>query len=138
MNESNSTKLILIVEDEAPSQEIYRDILESEGYDTQVAESAETALEWLSSNTPDLVLLDIILPQQSGIDVLRHIRESAMTKNTPVVVYSVINDQAKIDQALALGANDFTIKGETPAYEVLNKINTLLGVHPMSEKPAEE
>jgi len=138
MNNPTHNKRILIVEDEAPFQEIYSDILESEGYDTKIAESAEVALEWLESNTPDLVLLDIILPKQSGIDVLRHIRSTPTTQNTPVVVYSVINDKTKIDQALALGANDFTIKGETEAYEVISKVNTLLGVQPISEKTNQE
>lgn len=138
MNNATTSKRILIVEDEAPFQEIYSDILESEGYDTQVAESAEVALEWLKNNTPDLVLLDIILPNQSGIDVLRHIRSTPATQTTPVVVYSVINDKTKIDQALALGANDFTIKGETEAYEVISKVNALLGVQPISEKSNQE
>lgn len=124
-------KLILIVEDEQPFQEIYRDILESEGYETEIADDGDKALEWLEYNTPDLVLLDIILPKQSGLDILRHIRESTSTKNTPVVVYSVIDDKEYIDRALKLGANDFAVKGQTPAYDVLEKVNSLLGSPPI-------
>lgn len=124
-------KCILIVEDEQPFQEIYRDILESEGYQVEVVDDGDAALKWLEYNTPDLVLLDIILPKQSGFDILRHIRETTMTKNTPVLVYSVINDQEHIDMALSLGANDFAIKGQTPAYEVLEKVNELLGNPPL-------
>lgn len=124
-------KQVLIVEDELPFQEIYRDILESEGYEVKVAENGEVAIEFLEYNTPDLVLLDIILPKQSGLDVLRHLREATNTKNTPVVVYSVIDDREQIDRALKLGANDFTIKGQTSAYEVLEKVNELMGNPPM-------
>lgn len=134
----NHNKRILIVEDEVPFQEIYRDILESEGYETEVAGNGEEAIEWLEYNTPDLVLLDIILPKQSGLDVLRHIRDATSTKNTPVVVYSVIDDQEQIDRALKMGANDFTIKGQTAAYDVIEKINTLLGILPMQQDPAQE
>lgn len=131
MNMKNRNKLILLVEDEVPFQEIYRDILESEGYEVAVVGDGEEAVKWLELNTPDLVLLDIILPKQSGLDVLRHIRETTSTTNTPVVVYSVIDDQEQIDRALKLGANDFTIKGQTPAYDVIEKINTLLGIPPL-------
>lgn len=127
------TKQILLVEDEVPFQEIYRDILESEGYIVEIVGDGEAALEWLQYNTPDLVILDIILPKQSGLDVLRHIREATATKNTPVVVYSVVNDKEQIDHALKLGANDFTIKGQTPAYDVLEKVNALLGVPPLQQ-----
>lgn len=130
-------KIILLVEDEAPFQEIYRDILESEGYDIVIQESGEGALEWLEYNTPDLVLLDIILPKISGIEVLTHIRQTTVTSNTPVVVYSVIDDQAQIDQALQLGANNFMIKGQTAAYDVLAKVNELLGVPMMPKEQAD-
>jgi CheY-like chemotaxis protein len=130
----NQTKLILLVEDEAPFQEIYRDILENEGYEVEIMGDGEAALEWLEYHTPDLVLLDIILPKQSGLDVLRHIRETTATRNTPVVVYSVIDDKEQIDHALKLGANDFTIKGQTPAYDVLEKVNSLLGVPPLAKE----
>lgn len=128
------TKQILIVEDELPFQEIYRDILESEGYEVHVAEDGELAIEYLAMNTPDLVLLDIILPKQTGLDVLRHMREVTHTKNIPVVVYSVIDDREQIDKAMKLGATDFTIKGQTSAYEVLEKVNELLGNPPMSQQ----
>lgn len=127
-------KIILLVEDEAPFQEIYRDILESEGYDIIVQDTGEGALEWLEYNTPDLVLLDIILPKISGIDVLTRMRQNAATQNTPVVVYSVIDDQAQIDNAMKLGANDFMIKGQTAAYDVLAKVNELLGAAPVVSK----
>jgi DNA-binding response OmpR family regulator len=127
-------KIILLVEDEAPFQEIYRDILESEGYDIVIQETGEGALEWLEYNTPDLVLLDIILPKISGIDVLTQMRQTATTQNTPVVVYSVIDDQEQIDNAMKLGANNFMIKGQTAAYDVLATVNELLGVAPMAPK----
>lgn len=128
------TKKILIVEDELPFQEIYRDILESEGYEVHVAEDGQLAIDYLAMNTPDLVLLDIILPKQTGLDVLRHMREVTHTQNIPVVVYSVIDDREQIDMAMKLGANDFTIKGQTSAYEVLEKVNELLGNPPMSQQ----
>jgi DNA-binding response OmpR family regulator len=127
-------KIILLVEDETPFQEIYRDILESEGYDIVIQETGEGALEWLEYNTPDLVLLDIILPKISGIDVLTQMRQTATTQNTPVVVYSVIDDQEQIDNAMKLGANNFMIKGQTAAYDVLATVNELLGVAPMAPK----
>ena len=118
---------ILIVEDELPFRQIYRDAMEMYGYHVVEAEDGEEALELIKQTPPDLVLLDIILPKLSGFDVLTTLKQNEKTKQIPIIVYSVLNDKTSIDRAMALGADDFTIKGETPAVEVLNKARALLG-----------
>jgi PleD family two-component response regulator len=120
-------RTILLVEDELPFRQIYRDALMMSNYTVLEAENGEEALRIVEETPPDLVLLDIILPQLSGFDVLTKLKQGAKTKHIPIIVYSVLNDKASIDRAMALGADDFTIKGETPAVEVLNKARKLLG-----------
>lgn len=127
MDEGKAKRTILLVEDELPFRQIYRDALAMYGYTVVEAENGEEALKMIEQSAPDLVLLDIILPKLSGFDVLTKLRQTPATKDIPVIVYSVLNDKASIDRALAIGANDFTIKGETPAVEVLNKARKLLG-----------
>ncbi len=117
---------ILLIEDELPFRQIYRDILRLDGYTVIEAEDGEEALAMLENQHPDLILLDLVMPKVSGFDVLAKIRAIPDLSNTPVVVYSILNDKAEIDRALKLGANDFTIKGQTPAHEVLTKIKALL------------
>jgi putative two-component system response regulator len=90
-------------------------------------ENGEDALKLIEQTPPDLILLDIVLPKLSGFDVVTSLKQSSKTKHIPIIVYSVLNDKASIDRAIALGADDFTVKGETPAFEVVNKIRGLLG-----------
>lgn len=127
MDQGKTKRTILLVEDELPFRQIYRDAMTMYGYDVVEAENGEEALAMIEQSPPDLVLLDIILPKLSGFDVLTRLKQNPTTKQIPVIVYSVLNDKASIDRALAIGADDFTIKGETPAVEVLNKARKLLG-----------
>ena len=120
-------RTILLVEDELPFRQIYRDALELYGYAVAQAEDGEEALSMVEQSPPDLILLDIVLPKLSGFDVLAKLKQSDKTKNIPVIVYSVLNDKKSIERAMAMGADDFTIKGETPAAEVLNKVRAVLG-----------
>lgn len=120
-------KTILIVEDELPFRQIYRDALHMHGYNVVEAEDGQEALKIIEEKLPDLVLLDLVLPKLSGFDVLTHLKNAPQLKTIPVVVYSILNDQSNIDRAMKLGADDFTIKGETPAVDVVSKVRELLG-----------
>lgn len=122
----NQNQPILIVEDEPPFQEIYRDIFESKGFEVIVCDTGEDAKNVIATTTPRLVLLDVVLPGISGLDVLEFIRTNASTQLTPVLVYSVIDEKEQVERAMALGANDYTIKGQTPAVEVLDKAMALI------------
>lgn len=119
-------KKILIVEDELPFRQIYRDAMHMYGYNAIEAEDGEEALRFVKVYKPDLVLLDLILPKKSGFDVLRELRSDNDTKDLPVIVYSVLDDKAEVERAMKLGANDFTYKGVTPAVDVVTKIRAIL------------
>lgn len=124
---SASKHTILIVEDELPFRLIYCDALEISGYSASEAENGEAAMKAIEQSPPDLILLDLVLPKLSGFDVLAILKQSPKTKAIPVIVYSVLDDKVSIDRALALGADDFAIKGETPAAKVVDKVRKLLG-----------
>lgn len=125
-SEQAKNTTILIVEDELPFRQIYRDAMEMHGYTVIEAGDGQEALDIIEKQRPDLVLLDLVLPKINGFDVLTRLKNSDDLKNIPVVVYSIMNDKPSIDRAIKLGANDFTVKGETPAVEVLNKVRALL------------
>src|SRR4051812_3236776 len=106
---------ILIIDDELPFRQIYRDILRLDGYTVAEAEDGEEALKMIAASPPNLILLDLVMPKVSGFDVLSQLKSNPQLQNIPVVVYSILNDQPEIDRAMKLGASDFTIKGATPA-----------------------
>src|SRR5690348_14642408 len=101
-------KTILIVDDEPAARYGLRRALEAK-YRVAEAESAETAREALATEQPDLVLLDVVLPGQSGLDFLRWMREQG--SETPVLMVSALDTAKTAVEALRLGATDYLVKG---------------------------
>ena len=98
---------VLIVEDEQSISNFISMILTANGYDTIVVRSGEEALTMISSHCPDLILLDLSLPDMDGMEVLRSVRKWS---NLPVVVVSARqHEQDKVD-ALDSGADDYLVK----------------------------
>ena len=85
----------LIVEDEYDISVIFAKALEAAGFETQVAYAGDTALSWLSSTTPDVVVLDLNLPNVPGAEILQHIRTDARLASTKVIVATAYPDMAE-------------------------------------------
>ena len=81
-------KRILITEDDALMAEIYRDSFEKEGFSAEIATDGAIAIQLLKGNPPDLVLLDLMMPNINGVEVLKHIRAQESTRSLPVIVMS--------------------------------------------------
>lgn len=102
--------VILVVDDDVDLSGIIRLILSSAGYDTHVANSGQEALEWLTSNRPDLVLLDLMMPDINGFTILRKMRANEPTKQLPIVVLTAKADQETRDETRSMGADEFLTK----------------------------
>ncbi|HEY7886164.1 MAG TPA: EAL domain-containing protein [Cellvibrionaceae bacterium] len=100
----------LIVDDHPFQRKVQSLILREEGYNVETAENGETALTLLVKLKPQLVLLDIELPDMNGLDVLRKMRTIAALKKTPVVVVSAHGSKDSVRDSLAAGANSFLLK----------------------------
>ncbi len=126
-DEPTQSKLILLVDDELPFRQIYKDAVRTLP-DVEVieAEDGEEAMAAVKKHKPDLILLDLIMPKINGFSVLTQIKNDPQYKDIPIIVYSVLGGEADIEKAMKLGANDFTIKGLTPASEVVAKVKRLL------------
>ena len=98
---------ILIVEDEASYVEALKITLEPEGFTIATARDGRTGLAAFDTNLPDVVLLDLMLPDITGLDVLRRIRQKS---DVPVIVVSAKSSEADIVTALELGADDYLTK----------------------------
>jgi DNA-binding response OmpR family regulator len=114
--------VILLVEDQRGFRRIYQDVLSHDGYEVLTAEDGEIGLKLAKEKKPDLVLLDLGLPKLNGFEVLEKIRLDADMAKMPVIIFSVVGEQADIDRAMAMGADDYTIKGLHTPRQVLEKI----------------
>lgn len=101
---------ILVVDDVTEMAEILQRRLTARGYYVDAVNSGAKALAVLPRGAYDLVLLDVMMPDMSGLEVLKRIREVRKEHQLPVVMVSARDDQAAIVQCLAAGANDYVIK----------------------------
>jgi two-component system response regulator RegX3 len=98
---------ILIVEDESSFSEAISFLLGKEGFETDVAENGRTALELFKANSYDLVLLDLMIPEVSGIEVCRAIRTTSMV---PIIMLTAKDSEVDKVVGLELGADDYVTK----------------------------
>lgn len=98
---------VLIIEDEKPIAELIKDRLEQEGYNTAMAYTVSEGLEKLKESKPDAITLDIYLPDNSGLNLLKMIKNDPKTFTIPVIIVSS-SDEAQ--SARELGADDFVSK----------------------------
>jgi two-component system phosphate regulon response regulator PhoB len=101
---------ILIVEDERDVQTVLDFNLKAEGFETMRASTAEEALAWLRARVPDLVLLDLMLPDMPGTELCRRIKADPRTNAVPVVVVSARGDELDRVVGFELGADDYIPK----------------------------
>src|SRR5918995_6124838 len=118
----NTMQHVLVVDDEPPIVEIVRDYLADAGYRVTTAGSGEEALRHVRSITPDLVVLDLGLPDTDGLDVARALRQSS---SVPIIMLTARTDEADRVAGLELGADDYVVKPFSPR-ELLARIRAVL------------
>jgi len=101
---------ILVAEDESAVCELLSYNLEREGYDVSIANDGEEALLVIDENTPDLILLDWMLPKVPGIEVCRRVRARAATKNLPIIMLTARGEETDRIRGLDTGADDYITK----------------------------
>jgi two-component system phosphate regulon response regulator PhoB len=116
---------ILIVEDEAEIAELIRYHVEREGARARVAGSGRLALEAVERRRPDLVVLDLMLPDLDGLEVCRRLRWRQETRNLPILIVSAKGEEADIVTGLELGADDYVTKPFSPGV-LMARIRNLL------------
>jgi CheY-like chemotaxis protein len=103
-------KLILAVDDDASVCEFYETGLSTLGYDVTCASTAAKAKVSLASKRPDLILMDIMMPEQDGISLTRELRNDPKTGDIPIIVVSGLADAGTLNDALLFGAVDYVVK----------------------------
>lgn len=101
---------VLVVEDSAPAREVVMRILRREGYTVIGAADGLEAWDSVHTTTPDLVLLDLMMPGMDGMTLLTKLRKEPGLENLPVIMLSALSDEARIKRAKELGAQDYLVK----------------------------
>lgn len=117
--------LILVVEDETALVTLLSYNLEREGFRVAVAEEGEKALMMAAEETPDLVLLDWMLPLTSGLEVCRRLRRHPATRNVPILMLTAKGEESDKVRGLESGADDYITKPFSPA-ELIARIRAAL------------
>ena len=115
-----------MVDDNPDSVAIMRGILESRGYDVCAATSGAEALEFLQKETVDVLLLDIMMPEMSGMEVLQRIKEDAATGRLPVILVTAKTQDEDVLSGYQYGADYYITKPFT-ARQLLYGIELILG-----------
>jgi len=121
----NKKAKILIVEDSEVSVELLRGVLEKEDYEIVVSRDGKDIKKLTRKHNIDIVLLDIILPEVSGFDLLQILVESDETKDIPVVIVSNLTAGLDVKKALDMGAMDFVRKTSEPI-EIIARVHSAL------------
>ena len=129
---SNNKYKILVVEDEANICSFIETLLETNGYQALVAHTCTMGLTLFASHNPDLIILDLGLPDRDGIELIRTVRQKSMT---PVMVLSARTTEQDKIEALDLGANDYITKPFSTG-ELLARVRAALRLNRYSSAAA--
>jgi len=117
-------KKILLIEDDAFVLDLYKTVLTKAGYTVTVAEDGEKAVEVAQSDTFDLILLDIMLPKLTGLEVLKRLRGDITQANeTPVYLLTNLGEENIVQEAYKIGANGYLLKAKYLPKQVVEEVD---------------
>ena len=119
---------ILTIDDNADIRDLIAFVLRRENYEVSTASNGLEGVEAIKATKPDLIILDVVMPEFSGYDVLDAVRsdKNSKVRNIPVLMITSKSTTDDIDQALELGATSYIIKPFRPA-KLVEKVHSLLG-----------
>ncbi|MDO4271418.1 MAG: response regulator [Candidatus Saccharibacteria bacterium] len=115
-------KKIQLVEDDDTLAEVYRQRLELEGFDVIRSNNGEAALKDAVEGHPDLILLDVMMPNLNGFDVLDILRNSPQTRNIHIIMLTALSQPKDAERAKELGADDFLVKSQVVIGDVVARV----------------
>ena len=128
---------ILIIEDDQIVANIYRNKFRIEGYEVEVALDGEVGLEMVKSFQPHVIVLDLMLPKITGVEVMKQIRAYPESKITPVIVFSNTYLTNMVQEAWKAGATKCLSKANCTPKQVLEVIRSTLGKSATASSPAD-
>ena len=133
-DEANATK-ILIVEDDLFIRELYERQLVLAGYQVATAADGPEGLTKINEFQPNLLLLDIMLPQMNGLDLLKTIKANEQTKGIPVILLTNLGQDSVIKEGFSLGADGYLIKSAYTPDQIIEEVKKFLSPKPAATAP---
>ena len=130
-------KTIFFIEDDPVVVKVYATKFVREGFHVEVAEDGLIALRMLSTVKPDIVVLDLMMPKLSGVDVLKYIRSNPALKAIPVIILSNAHMTSLAQEAAALGPEKALLKSSCTPAQLLKVIHSLLSGTAEGEDPSQ-
>jgi CheY-like chemotaxis protein len=131
------TMSVLLVEDDTTIAEMYRVQLEYDGYKVTLVTTGRAALAAMAAARPDIILLDLLLPDRSGLEVMVELKQ-AFPQHPPVVILSNYGEPAMIERGLALGAVEYLVKSRVTPDSVSRAIPSWVEKGRSGEPPQEQ
>ena len=124
---------LLIADDNQQNRELLEAYLVDEGYEIAMATDGKETLDQVQGFTPDLVLLDIMMPRLSGYEVCQQLKEAETTSSIPILMVTALNEMGDIERAVEAGCDDFLTK-PVNRLELTTRVKSLLRVRQLTDE----
>lgn len=121
-----SNKKILLIDDDSFIRKIYKERLLADGFLVEEADNGRSGLEKIEDGDYDLVLLDMVMSDMTGVDVLKKIRSNDKLAGLQVIILSALGQESDIKEAMDAGANQYIVKDKTTPRELVDKLKKLI------------
>ena len=118
-------KKILLVDDTQTVLMSEKMMLAGQGFEISMAKNGVEAIEVVTADPPDLILLDIMMPEMNGIEFCRRVKENPETRAIPVIMVTTKGEQEKVEESFAAGCNDYVTK-PIDKLQLLTKIRNFI------------
>lgn len=118
---------VLVAEDDKAYANIYRVKLTNEGFEVDIAVNGEEAIKKAQTNKPDIILLDLIMPEKDGfdvLDVLEVLKTNTALNKIPIIIFSNLGQEEDLERAKKMGASDYLIKANISIHEMVEKVKS--------------
>lgn len=120
---------IAIIEDDPVISQMYRMKFEADGFDVQLANNGKRGVALVAAFTPDIILLDLQMPEMDGAEALTIIRKSESSKNTPVIILTNLGEEESPKEIRSLGIHSYIVKADLTPRQVVQRVKEALGTN---------
>lgn len=120
---------ILLIDDDKPIRELFGHVLQKANYELVFAGDGKSGLEKAKLEKPEVILLDQVLPDMSGNDILKQLKSDPVTQSIPVAMISNYSQESMMQEALNMGATDYILKYQIEPQDLLQKIERIMQEH---------
>jgi DNA-binding response OmpR family regulator len=117
---------IAIIEDDPVISQMYRMKFEADGFDVQLANNGKRGVELVKVFSPDLILLDLQMPEMTGVEALTVIRKSESSKDTPVIILTNMGEEESPKELRTLGVHSYIVKANLTPRQVVQRVKEAL------------